>query len=188
VIRLGAKKIIAIGVRGHGLEHQEESAVQEPSLAQVLGVLFNVMFLDHLATDIEHLERLNQLLSEGHIKELGIDGCERLRPLRPLLITPSINLTELAEYHQKGLPYLIQYFVNSLGRDAATCADLMSYLLFTSKYTTDLIEIGYHDANERISEIEDFLFSCKDGDDEELSFSAEESGKVRSAATLARRN
>lgn len=188
VIRLGAKKIIAIGVRGHGLEHQEEFAVQEPSLAQVLGVLFNVMFLDHLATDIDHLERLNQLLSEGHIKELGIEGCERLRPLRPLLITPSINLTELAEYHQKDLPYLIQYFVNSLGRDAASCADLMSYLLFTSKYTTDLIEIGYHDADERISEIEDFLFSCKDEDDEELSFSAEESGKLRPTATAAKRN
>jgi NTE family protein len=182
VIRLGAKKILAIGVRGHGLEHQDESDSQEPSLAQVLGVLFNVMFLDHLATDIEHLERLNQLLSEGHIKQLGINGCERLRPLRPLLITPSANLTALAEQHQRDLPYLIQYFVNSLGRDAASCADLMSYLLFTSKYTTDLMEIGYHDANERIDEIEDFLFSPVEGDEEELSFGAEEPGRSRGMA------
>jgi hypothetical protein len=35
----------------------------------------------------------------------------------------------------------------------------MSYLLFTSKFTRDLIEIGYHDADERIDEIEDFLYS-----------------------------
>src|SRR5208283_4073205 len=63
VIRLGAKKILAIGVRGHNLEHQEEAADnRDPSLAQVMGVLFNVMFLDHLATDIEHLDRLNRLL------------------------------------------------------------------------------------------------------------------------------
>jgi NTE family protein len=40
----------------------------------------------------------------------------------------------------------------------------MSYLLFTSKYTRDLIEIGYLDASERIDEIEDFLYSSREGD------------------------
>jgi NTE family protein len=160
VIRLGAKKIFAIGVRGESLEHQEEAADQkDPSLAQVLGVLFNVMFLDHLATDVEHLQRLNRLLSEGHITQTGLEGCEKMRPLVPLLITPSVDLSELARQHQRDLPYLIQYFVSSLGRDAASCADLMSYLLFTPKYTQALIDIGYQDASRRIDEIEDFLFS-----------------------------
>jgi len=60
------------------------------------------------------------------------------------------------------MPYLIQYFVNGLGRDAASCSDLMSYLLFTSKYTRELIELGYRDADERIDEIEDYLFSNDD--------------------------
>jgi len=64
------------------------------------------------------------------------------------------------------MPSLIHYFVSSLGRDAASCADLMSYLLFTPSYTRDLIEIGYHDASERIEEIEDFLYSSKEGDAE----------------------
>jgi len=160
VIRLGATKIFAIGVRGASLEHQEEAEDERnPSLAQVLGVLFNVMFLDHLATDVEHLERLNQLLRDGHIGETGLQGCERMRPLVPLLITPSLDLSELARQYQRDLPYLIQYFVSCLGRDAASCADLMSYLLFTSKYTQALIDIGYHDASERIDEIEDFLYS-----------------------------
>lgn len=169
VIRLGARRIFAIGVRGQSLEHQEESADQrDPSLAQIMGVLFNVMFLDHLAADIEHLERLNELLSSGHINELGVKGSERMRPLSTCLITPSVDLSQLAEHHQKDMPYLIQYFVSSLGRDAAACADLMSYLLFTSKYTNDLIEIGYHDASERIDEIEDFLYSSEEGDDEDF--------------------
>ena len=52
--------------------------------------------------------------------------------------------------------------MNSLGRDAASCSDLMSYLLFASKYTTDLIELGYRDASQSIHEIEDFLFSIAD--------------------------
>jgi len=164
VIRLGAKKILAIGVRGESLEHQEEAADEkDPSLSQVLGVLFNVMFLDHLATDVEHLQRLNQLLRDGHISQTGLQGCEKMRLLVPLLITPSVDLSELAKQHQRDLPYLIQYFVNSLGRDAASCADLMSYLLFASKYTQALIDIGYHDASERIDEIEDFLYSSDHG-------------------------
>jgi NTE family protein len=160
IIRLGAEKILAIGVRCEKLEHQEESTDErDPSLAQVMGVLFNVMFLDHLTTDIEHLERLNQLLSSGRISQSGIDGCEKMHPLQSLLITPSIDLSQLAEQHQKDMPYLIQYFVNSLGRDAASCSDLMSYLLFTSKYTSALIDIGYNDAGKRIDEIETLLYS-----------------------------
>ena len=159
-IRLGARKILAIGVRGHHLEHREEAADdRDLSLAQILGVLFNVMFLDHLATDVEHLERLNQLLSSGQVNQSNIRDCEKIRPLRPLLITPSVNLSQVAEEHQRDMPYLIKYFVNSLGRGAGSCADLMSYLLFASKYTTELIAIGYHDASEHIDEIADFLFS-----------------------------
>ena len=164
IIRLGAKRVFAIGVRCENLEHQEESSdKRDPSLAQVMGLVLNTMFLDHLATDIEHLERLNELLANGQMDQSGTEGCERMRPLASFLITPSADLSELAEHHQKDMPYLLQYFVNSLGRDVASCADLMSYLLFTSKYTSALIEIGYHDASQRIDEIESFLYSS-DGD------------------------
>jgi NTE family protein len=164
-IRLGAQKLFAIGVRCENLEHQKETTNQtEPSLAQIMGVLFDVMFLDHLATDIEHLERLNQLLGEGRISQSGVEGCEKMRPLASFLMTPSVHLSQVAEQHERDMPYLIQYFVNSLGRDAASCSDLMSYLLFTSKYTRALIEIGYDDASKRIDEIENFLCSSEDKD------------------------
>lgn len=185
VIRLGANKIFAIGVRGHGLEHQEEaSGSDDPSLAQVLGVLFNVMFLDHLATDVEHLQRLNILLSSGEFDQSRVDGCERVRRLTPLLITPSVDLAELAQQHQRDVPYLIQYFVSGLGKNAASCSDLMSYLLFASRYTTDLIEIGYRDASKRIDEIEDFLFASDD-DDEPVPTGA---ARSRSSSSPGRRN
>ena len=160
VIRLGAERVFAIGVRCEAAEHQEEAEDEtNPSLAQVLGTLFNVMFLDHLATDIEHLERLNQLLESGQISPANGNGTERMRPLASFIITPSVDLSQLADRHHKDMPYLIQYFVNSLGRDAASCADLMSYLLFTPKFTSELIEVGYNDASSRIDEIEDFLYT-----------------------------
>lgn len=163
VIRLGANRVMAIGVRCENLEHQQESGDRaDPSIAQVTGVLLNAMFLDHLTTDIEHLERLNQLLSDGRISQSEIEGCEKMRPLRSLLITPSVNLSQLAQQHRRDMPYLIQYFISSLGRDAASCSDLMSYLLFTSKYTNALVEIGYKDAGQRIDEIEQFLYSADD--------------------------
>ena len=162
VIRLGAKKLLAISVRGETLEDLEETTDQrDPSLAHVLGILFNVMFLDHLATDIEHLERLNQLLHSGTISQSGIEGCERMHPLATIHIAPSVDLSEVARDHQRDMPYLIQYFINSLGRDVASSADLMSYLLFTSPYTTALVEIGYSDAARRIDEIEDLLYSSQ---------------------------
>lgn len=159
VIRLGAQKILAIGVRGENLEHQKESATgsRDPSIAQVLGVLLNVMFLDHLATDGEHLERLNELLRSGHTGRSEAERPEQMRSLSALIISPSVDLSELAAQHQRDMPSLVTYFVNGLGRDAASCSDLMSYLLFTSVYTRALIDIGYRDAAKRIDEIEEFL-------------------------------
>ena len=188
IIRLGAEKVFAIGVRCENLEHQEEATDQkDPSLAQVMGVLFNVMFLDHLATDVEHLERLNQLLVGGQINQLGVEGCERMRPLTVMQVAPSVNLTEVAADHQKDMPYLIQYFVNSLGRDAASCSDLMSYLLFTPKYTRELIELGYHDADNRIDEIENYLFSSDDEGGKDVRAGSSAAGKPRLVEPASRR-
>jgi len=105
-----------------------------------------------------------------------------MRALKSLLITPSVDLSHVAEQHQKDMPYLIQYFLSSLGRDAASCADLMSYLLFTSKYTSALVEIGYDDANKRIDEIESFLYSPDDGNDYSV---AQRTAKVSEGSSIA---
>ena len=160
VIRLGAERILAIGVRGENLEHPKEASIDpnNPSLAQVLGVLLNVIFLDHLAADVEHLERLNRLILAGKISRPGRHQPENMRPLKALILAPSVNLSTLAEQHQKDMPYLLTYFLSGLARDAASCSDLMSYLLFTPPYTNALIDIGYQDAAARIDEIEAFLF------------------------------
>jgi NTE family protein len=187
VIRLGAERVFAIGVRCGDKERRKETADdRNPSLAQLLGVVFDVMFLDHLDTDIEHLERLNQLLNHNQINQPGLEGAEKMRPLRTFIITPSVHLSDVAKQHQKDMPSLIHYFVSSLGRDATSCSDLLSYLLFTPKYTGELIELGYHDAGERIDEIEDFLYSSKEGDAENP-LASETEGNVPRAGSAAKR-
>jgi|SRR5208283_388971 len=186
VIRLEAEKVFAIGVRCGNKERPEEATDERnPSLAQVLGVVFDVIFLDHLDTDIEHLERLNQLLKQDQITQPGIAG-NRMRPLRTFIIAPSVHLSDVAKQHQKDMPALIHYFLSSLGRDAASCSDLMSYLLFTPQYTRELIEIGYRDASKRIDEIEDFLYSSQEGDAEGPRAS-ETGGNLPNAGSAAKR-
>jgi hypothetical protein len=61
----------------------------------------------------------------------------------------------------------------------------MSYLLFTPKYTKELIDIGYRDANNRIDEIEDFLYSS-DNEKAELPSQPIGAGKSRQVATFAK--
>jgi NTE family protein len=187
VIRLGAEKVFAIGVRCGNKERPEETSDERnPSLAQVLGVVFDVIFLDHLDTDIEHLERLNRLLKQDQINQPGIEKSQ-MRPLTTFIIAPSVHLSDVAKQHQKDMPSLIHYFVSSLGRDAASCSDLMSYLLFTPKYTGELIEIGYHDASKRIDEIEDFLYSSHAGDAENP-LASETGGNAPKAGSVAKRS
>jgi len=177
VIRLGADRVFAIGVRGERKEGAEVNTNgTQPSLAQVMGVLFDAMFLDHLATDLEHLERLNHLLESGHITQPDLHESDRIRPIKTFIITPSVSLSQVAREHAKDMPALIRYFVSALGRDSASCADLMSYLLFTSKYTRELIDIGYHDADARIDEIEDFLYSSKNWERERANANGSKNG------------
>ena len=186
VIRLGAEKVFAIGVRCGNKERPEETTDERnPSLAQVLGVVFDVIFLDHLDTDIEHLDRLNQLLKHDQINQPAVEGAQ-MRPLKTFIIAPSVHLSDVAKQHQKDMPALIHYFLSSLGRDAASCSDLMSYLLFAPQYTRELIEIGYHDASKRIDEIEDFLYSSHEGDAEN-SLASETGGKAPKTGSAVKR-
>ena len=116
VIRLGAERLLAISVRAENTPERPFTAKDEPSLAEVIGVLFDVMFLDHLTADIEHLDRLNRLLSEGHIEQSESLKHERMRPLRYLMIAPSVHLSEVAHHHRRHMPPQIKYFIDGLGR------------------------------------------------------------------------
>ncbi len=173
-IRLGAHKIFAIGIRCQrsaedrlraGLletrsgTKAELPKMKRPPLAQVFGVTLNSIFLDHLDTDLDHLKRMNELITSCGGAVAMSQTKEPMRVLRPMVINPSQDLASVAEQFASKMPKVVSYFMEGLGTAKSQSADLMSYLLFDSKYTKALIDIGYHDANTRIDEIEQFLSS-----------------------------
>lgn len=159
-IRLGADRILAIGVRHRPTPrelqevHEGPAADQPPSLAHVLGASLSAVFLDHLESDVEHLERINRLVASRATS----DG-EQMRQVDALVLTPSIHLGEIAEAHFHRMPALIRYLMGGLGVKNSHNADLISYLLFDGAYTRALLDAGYRDAAARIDEIEAFLFA-----------------------------
>ena len=167
-IRLGAEKILAIGVRyKKGVEEQlekrseirtEDQRHHQPALAQVLGVTFNAIFLDHLDSDVEHLIRLNNIIrSSGLLSRAFIDLKEPMNIVTPLAISPSEDIGQMAEAHQKKMPAAVRYLMSGLGTKKSSSGDLMSYLLFDSSFTSALVDLGYKDASARIDEISEFL-------------------------------
>jgi NTE family protein len=175
-IRLGATRVFAVGIRCHrsadDLSHSEliglgdlKPVMERPPLSQICGVFMNAIFLDHLDTDLDHLKRMNELIrSYGSRKIPAAEEQddmptpqEPMRTVDPLVINPSEDLAIVAKALSHRMPRLVRYILEGLGTPNAQSADLMSYLLFDSAYTRELIYIGYRDASERADEIEEFL-------------------------------
>ena len=173
-IRLGATRILSIGVRcasAAAALQQAEVATGEPHpesgdepasppIAQICGVFLNALFLDHLDSDLDHLNRMNELVGAGAIAAGDTTTAPALRTVKPLTIAPSSDLALVAAAFAHRMPRVIRYVMDGLGTPDAQSADLMSYLLFDSSFTRALLDIGYHDAAGQIDEIEEFLFAA----------------------------
>lgn len=173
-IRLGASRILAVGIRSSRAADtlaREETGTAAPvdasgphlpcpPLAQICGVFFNAIFLDHLDADVEHLGRMNALLEA----EDGMSGQaeslppgEHMRRIDTLLVSPSEDIAMIAQRFAHRMPLLVRAAMDGLGIPDAQSADLMSYLLFDAAYTRTLVDLGWRDADARIDEIEEFI-------------------------------
>jgi NTE family protein len=128
-----------------------------PPLAQICGVFLNAIFLDHLDADLDHLRRMNDLVSAHRGSNGSTPASEPMRRITPFALSPSEDLALVAQRFAHRMPRLLRYVLDGLGTPDAQSADLMSYLLFDAAYTRTLVDIGYSDAGERIDEIEAFL-------------------------------
>lgn len=177
-IRLGASRVFAVGIRcpsaadalskielGESQQWKEQrGTLQHPPLTQICGVFLNAIFLDHLDTDLDHLERMNELIAfyeKRHhpppMDAVTPEVSEPMRVIKPLVLNPSEDLALVAREFAHRMPRVLRYIMDGLGTPNAESADLMSYLLFDSSYTRALVDIGYRDAGKQADEIEAFL-------------------------------
>jgi len=153
-LHLGASRIITISTKYQRTraEADQPLTVGYPPPAQVLGVLYNAVFLDLIDEDILRLQTVNQLL-----RQMKHDQREKMRIVDILVLRPSCDLGKLASEFEPRLPGLFRYLTRGLGTRRTASPDFISLILFQKDYLKRLIDIGEEDAAMQGDQIEEFL-------------------------------
>jgi NTE family protein len=157
-LHLGAQRVMVVGVSGNPerppeVHHESHS----PSLAKMVGHVFNSAFIDALENDMDHLTRINELVGIVH-NESPYADTGALRLVDFLSINPSIEIDQLVSRHIDSLPRAMRTVLNITGATPqGGGTSLASYLLFEGGFCRDLIACGYRDAMEQRDMLEQFF-------------------------------
>jgi NTE family protein len=156
--RLGAEKILAVGVRryymkeiGNHFEAEPLKAEPRPSPAQLGSLVLNSLFAESLDADVEHLERLNTIMATRQ------EGSFGMRKIDVLVLRPSEDLGQLAMHFLKEVPSMIRFLLRGLGSERGDSSDILSYLLFAPAFLSTLVELGYNDARAEDARLRKFF-------------------------------
>ena len=115
--------------------------------------MLDTLFMDGLFTDLERVSNVNKIIAKA-----GTERVMGLRPLHTLLIVPKEDVRAIAARHAHELPRAVRLLLKGLGATNRSGMQLVSYLLFESGFTRELIEMGYRDAMLMEDELRTFLF------------------------------
>jgi NTE family protein len=146
-LHLGADKVFVIGVSDNNPQKAPKTLIKHsPSIAQIIGHMFNSAFIDSMESDLETLQKINRLSEQMTNSEREHKGVDDLKPVEFLAIQPSQPIDQLASEHIKGLPRSIRFFLKLTGattRGGGVSA--ASYLMFSRGFCRKLLAQGYQD-------------------------------------------
>jgi len=153
-VHLGADRILAISTcyRPRADEMEALHHGGPPAPAQVMGVLYDAIFIDLLDQDVMHMARINQL-----IKDLPPDRRFGMRPVQLHVIRPSVNLGVIANEYELQLPKTFRYLTRKLGTRRSRSQTMLSTIMFEPGYLNRLIELGERDGDAAAEGVERFL-------------------------------
>jgi NTE family protein len=149
-VNLGAGRILAISTRYGRTRGEADQPVVlgYPPPAQIMGALYNAVFLDLFEADALALERINELLEKVPQEARG-----RMRPVRLLTLRPSQDLGRLANEYEVKLPGTFRFLTRGLGTRETRSNDVLSLMMFQPDYLSRLIDLGEEDAGRWRDEI-----------------------------------
>ncbi len=143
-VHLGATRILVIGLRNDDPNDLPViTKPQAPSFGQIMGYMFDTLFMDSLSVDLERLERVNALLA--HMQSVGIGYPEGLEPIEATVLAPSADIRDIVRRHVRHLPWSVKLLLRGLGGLKPGSRQLLSYLMFDGRFCSELIELGYAD-------------------------------------------
>jgi NTE family protein len=153
-LHLGAHRILTIGTRHQKTvaEADRPEIVGYPPPAQVLGILYNAIFLDLIDQDVIRLQRLNRVLERLQPEER--DG---MRVVNLHVMRPSRDLGTIAAEFEPRLPGAFRFLTRGLGTQETRSPDILSLLMFQGDYLKRLIALGEDDAQAQEDKLAEFL-------------------------------
>ena len=152
-VHLGADRIMVIATRS-GDRQRARVPMRGPSFGQIFGYMLDALFSDGLYADFERLTQINNIIRK--VGPVTIND-RVMKPIDIMVIMPSRDLSEIARRHVRSLPRTLRMLLRSMGALNSSGGELMSYLMFQSGFTRDLIDLGYQDAMAQSGKLVDFL-------------------------------
>lgn len=159
VLHLGADKVLIIGVHKETDDLPKRvSSSSYPSLAQIAGHAMNSIFVDSLDVDLERLSRINETLKMIPGEKL-LEKNIKLRPIETMMISPSVEINEMAQLYTQSLPFTMRSLFRAVGATNPNGSTLLSYVLFEASFCQALIDLGHNDTLRQKEKVLQFLLT-----------------------------